>query len=417
MDNLRKKTYKLLRKSEKFFKTDMVYLAKGGFWLTLGQGVGASLGLILAIAFANLVPKEIYGNYKFILSLASIIGAFTLTGMGTAITQSVARGFEGVLKTGFRVQLKWSIFMIIASLGGALYYFLGGNNTIAISLLIVGLFSPLMIASRLYGSFLTGKKDFKTGAFYGIFRNVIPAISLLATLAFTYNPIVLVFVYFLSRTATNTFFYLRTLRKYKPAQKIDYLNIVYGKHLSVMNIISTIAAHIDKIFIFHYLGAAQLAIYAFAIMAPRQINGLLKNIAVLALPKFSSQNKDVLKKSLLGKTVKVVIISIILASSYVIAAPLLFNILFPQYTESIFFSQIFAINIVLTGFMLTISTFIQSHKLIKENYIMSLFQNVFRIILMFFFISSYGILGIILAILLARVATILLGFILIKNNV
>jgi len=197
----------------------MVYLAKGGFWLTLGQGVGAFLGLILAVAFANLVPKEIYGNYKFILSLASIIGAFTLTGMGIAITQSVARGFEGVLRTGFRTQLKWSIFIIIASLGGALYYFWSGNNTIAISLLIVGLFSPLMIATRLYGSFLTGKKEFRTGTFYGMFRNVIPVISLLTTLAFTYNPIVLVFVYFLSRTATNTFFYLRTLQKYKPSQK------------------------------------------------------------------------------------------------------------------------------------------------------------------------------------------------------
>ena len=91
----------------------MVYLAKGGFWLALGKGFAMLSGLILTIGFANLIPKEVYRNSTFVLSLAGIIGAFTLTGMDTAVAQAVARGYEGVLKTGFWIKLKWSIFMAL----------------------------------------------------------------------------------------------------------------------------------------------------------------------------------------------------------------------------------------------------------------------------------------------------------------
>jgi len=61
---LKDKIYRLLRRSEKYFKTDMVYLAHGGFWLTLGQIISSAASFLLAIAFANLLPKETYGTYK-----------------------------------------------------------------------------------------------------------------------------------------------------------------------------------------------------------------------------------------------------------------------------------------------------------------------------------------------------------------
>lgn len=416
MEKIRNQIYKLLRKSEKYTKTDMVYLAKGGFWLVGGQVIAALSGIVLAIGFANLLPKEVYGNYKFILSLAGIVGAFTLTGMGAAIIQAVARGFEGMLRVGFWIQFKWSIFMVLVALSGAIYYFLGDNNTIAISLVIIGLLSPLMTSTSLYGAFLTGKKDFKTAALYNIFRNTIPAGLLLVTLLFTQNIILMVLVYFLSHTATNTFLYLITLKKYKPTQTTDYSNITYGKHLSFINILNLIATHMDKILVFHYLGATQLAIYAFALMIPAQINGVLKNISVLAFPKFSKQKKEDLKKALFTKTIKLLAVSVLITSLYIITAPILFSFLFPQYLDSIFYSQIFSLNIILTGGAIAVATFFQSHKLIKESYLTTILGNLLRILLMFILISQYGIIGIILAILISRLITVLLSFVLAKQS-
>jgi len=70
-----------LRWSEKYTKLDMVYLTKGGFWMTLSQVSSNMLSLLLVIAFANLLPKETYGLYRYILSLAGMLNSLSLTGM------------------------------------------------------------------------------------------------------------------------------------------------------------------------------------------------------------------------------------------------------------------------------------------------------------------------------------------------
>ena len=87
MEKIKIKAYNLLRWSEKWTKTDMIYLARGGFWLTLGQVISSLSAFLLAIAFANLLPKETYGEYKYILSIASILAIPTLTGMAFLKTQ------------------------------------------------------------------------------------------------------------------------------------------------------------------------------------------------------------------------------------------------------------------------------------------------------------------------------------------
>jgi O-antigen/teichoic acid export membrane protein len=192
----KEKAKALLRWSERYMKTDMVYLAKGGFWLTVGQIAATASGLVLVIGFANLVPKDVYGTYKLVLSLAGILAAFTLTGMGTAVTQAVARGADGVFWTAFWVELRWSALILLAALGGAIYYFANGNRVIAISLLIVGACAPIIESTSLYGDFLNGKKDFRMGAFYGIIRALVPTAVMLITILITQDIILIVLAYY-----------------------------------------------------------------------------------------------------------------------------------------------------------------------------------------------------------------------------
>ena len=111
------KLYKLLRWSEKWTHTDMVYIAKGGFWLTLAQIVSTFSGFLLVMAFANLLDPETYGIYKFVLSMASLFAIPTLSGMGTALVRSVAQGNEGSIIPALKIKIKWGLIGGVASIG------------------------------------------------------------------------------------------------------------------------------------------------------------------------------------------------------------------------------------------------------------------------------------------------------------
>jgi O-antigen/teichoic acid export membrane protein len=132
-----------------------------------------------------------------------------------------------------------------------------------------------------------------------------------------------------------------TIKKLKPNSKTELGTISYGKHLSLMGVIGLVAGQIDKILIFHFLGAAELAIYSIAIAPPEQIKALLKNIKNLALPKFSEKSISEIKKTIYQKMAKLFLILIFIVGIYWFIAPYIFKMFFPQYLESLFYSQIF----------------------------------------------------------------------------
>ena len=176
--------------------------------------MAVGVGFILSLCFANLLPKEVYGSYKFVLSMAALIGAFSLTGLGDAVTRASARGHEGVLKKGFETGLKWSIPMIIVGLGVSIYYLAQGDSELSISIFIAVLFSSLLACSNLYGPYLKGRKLFKTEAVYGFAISIIPPLVLLATIFLTHRVLYIILIYFFTITSTSLFFYLKTLRRF-----------------------------------------------------------------------------------------------------------------------------------------------------------------------------------------------------------
>jgi len=165
--------YQILRKTQKYTGTDNVYLVKNALWLNLGGGIFAITSFFLAIAFANLLDPATYGSYKYIISLAGILSIFALSGIGTAVTQAVARGLEGSFLRGFKTQLKWALLGSLIAAGGAIYYWAKGNEILPIPLLIIAIFLPLMEASKLYLNFLTGKKMFGIRIIYNTFNQVV----------------------------------------------------------------------------------------------------------------------------------------------------------------------------------------------------------------------------------------------------
>ena len=395
MQNLRRKIYSKLRQSESFFKADMVYIVKSGSWLSLSQGIAMIAGFSISIAFANLFPKESFGTYKFIISMVAILGVFSFTGLNTSIIQSAARGFGGALRQGFRINLKWSLGMVLGGLGLSTYYYLNGNTLLAFSFLLAGLLSPLTTSASLHSAYLMGKKDFKRSTFYGIVRNIIPTIALILTLVISPVLPIIITVYFVIGVLVPLFLYYKTLRAYKHEnKKEDPALVSYSGHLSAMDVIGNFAHYLDKILIFHYLGAAPLAIYAFATAPVEQLQGGKKILATLILPKISGRSFKELQESGPRKALLLTVYALGLAFLWVIFAPYFYSFFFPQYLDSVLYSQIYAFTLLAVSGTIFNETLI-AHKKRKELYVHRTIVPIFQIILFLILLPLYGLMGLV----------------------
>jgi O-antigen/teichoic acid export membrane protein len=411
---LKTKIYNLLRWSERYFKTDMVYLARGGFWLNLGQAISSLSSFLLAIAFANLLPKEIYGNYRYVLSVAGILAIPTLSGMGTAVAQAVARGYEGSLIPALKTKIRWGLLGGLASLILAGYYFYQGNTTLTISFLISAVFLPFMDSFGIYDSLLQGRKLFDISTKYFIISQIIAIASLIAVLFFTKNLFLILLTYFASWTLMRFIFFKTTLKKFSLNQNQDPQTISYGKHLSLMGVIGTIASYLDRLLIFHYLGAAEVAIYSIAIAPPEQIKGFLGLLDTLVFPKFSEKNINEIKSGIRDKFIKLVFLGILIIGGYILIAPFLYKIFFPKYSESVFYSQLFALSMLNLPFFL-FGSILKAKAKIKEQYIANFIMPFLQIVLMTVFIIWQGILGLIIARIIIRLVAGFLNFFLYRQ--
>lgn len=390
---IRLKLYKLLKSSERLLKTDMIYVAKNASWLMLGQGVSMVFALILSIIFANLLPMQEYGIYKYILSFVGIASAFGLTGMNTAIVQASSRGFDRTLIDAIKITLRWSIVPLTLYLFSAGYYLVNSNLTLAISISCAGILNLLVNSFGLYGSYLVGKQNFKLSTIYSIVTQVINGAAIIITVLITHNVFFLILANFLSTTLLVLLFSILTLTKINTDSKTDISTITFGKHLSVMNILTTLLTHLDKIIVFQKLGAVELAIYSFSVAIPEQLRGTYKNVLGIATPKFANLSKEKLRLSIIKKIYTLTALTILVVGAYILLAPIIFQILFPKYLESILYSQIYILGLIAIPSIMLFTTYFQVQQKTSALYRINFISNIVGLSLTVIFIYAYGLLG------------------------
>lgn len=408
MQRMKDMLYRLLRRSESIFKTDMVYLARGTFWLSAGQTLSSVATFLLAIAFANLLPKETYGTYKYILSIVGILAITNLRGMMTAIVQAVARGHEGVLIPVLRERIRWGSLGGIASAVIGIYYYFNGNFTLAISFGLIAVFIPFFDSFEIYDSYLQGKKLFGTSVFYTSFGQTIYVTLLISVLFLTSNLYIILFTYFAVLTTIRLVAFLCTIKKFPPNASYDDKTLIQGRHRSFVDILATVFGSIDNPILFHYLGAAEVAVYTFAMAPAGQIQGFIKRIPALATPKMAERSIKEIDPMLKKRALWLFLFGLIVAGAYSLFAEYFFNWFFPQYLDAIWYSQIFALSIPLVMAQSIVGPAINAKLTLipkKMIYLLNL-PGIVGSIFLFMLIGRLGITGAIISRLLTMFATL-----------
>lgn len=399
--------------SERYLKTDMRYLASGSFWLGLGQAVSSLCALLLAVAFANLVSPETYGTYKYLLSLAGLMAIFSLPGMTTAFARATAQGKESTIHATTRARVMYACLGSVVALAGSAYYFANGNVELAIALLVIAATLPLFDTLTSYLFYFVGKRRFDLRTRYYALTQVASTIALVATLFFTDDLLLILLAYFLPLIAIRAALYWHFSRALPPSgSKEDDAEVKrYGMHLTAMQILTTIANEMDKVLIWKFLGPAQVAIYTFALAIPEQVKGPLKGVGELAFPKFAGQTPDEVRQNrpaLFRKLSLYALALALVAVAYMLAAPFVFALLFPQYMESVPYSQLFALSIVANVASIPIAL-LSAQQQTKAQYVIAVVQPVITIGLLASLIPLYGITGAIAALIAGKLATVIIS--------
>ncbi len=406
---MRQKIKQALRWSERYTRTDMVYLARGGFWVGLGQGIASLSGLILAVALANLLSPETFGTYKFVLALSAIIALPTLGGLNTALIRAIAQGYEGTTRATLHRKTLWGAVACLFGLSIAVYYFLTGNPTLAGAALIAAAFIPFMEIGGLWDAVLAGKKEFHRAAAYNAWLYGGVTLALCLTAYINGNLLLVLLAYFGSWTLGRLVALTLVTRAYPDAKHgVSREALTLGGHLSVLGILSTTAVHIDQLLLFHLLGPVTLAHYALALAPIGHLTGFVQILKPLIIAKVPSTTQAMTRAAYLRKLLLLLAALCALALGYTLAAPALFAVLFPQYADAVFYTQILSVGLVGSAATFNTSIFI-AHNAQRRLSAYFIITGVVQVLCTALGVYIFGLIGAVLAFVATKLFAALLS--------
>lgn len=393
--SVREHLTRLLVQSQKYTGTDMVYLAKSSFWLGLGRVLSTATSFFSSLAFANILLPETYGIYRYALTIFGFLTLFTLTGLDTAITTSTAHHEDQAIKPALKQKILYGFLGLLVGIGISVYYLIVGNQLLAGVVFITALSIPFMDPFYLFTSVLNGKKQFALSTKYNVILRVSTTIIIIATVFITQKIWWIVGIFFFSTIVVRYLLWVMTtkyIEKTSESNEITTRTLRFGKHLSLINLISQGAVLVDKALIFHYSGGAALASYYLAQTPFKQVQSIFTSFNVLAIPKLSQAEIGTLKKTLPGKVAKLYIIIIPIIIAYGLLAPWFFKVLYPSYLDTVQLSTLFIL--LLLFFPISIfSNALTSHHQTKKIYTTTVSYAIIRTVLLLITVPLWGTFG------------------------
>ncbi len=401
------KIYMLAKKYSKKVGLDLPYFIKGGFWLSVGQFFSLLKGFILSIVFANFLSKEVFGEYSFIMAVLDIAGIFALPGMGVAVIQAVARGYEGTYFKALKEIFKWSWLGSLFLLCFSIYEYLFGRFDLCLIFLILSSLFPFYSISRFYPNFFNGKKKFDVLVKLSSFFNIISTILIVIVVLFTKSAFWIVVVTVTIQILIQGYFSLVYVKKFVENDYVDESSIRFGKSISSSMAFSNIANNFDSLIITYFLGFSDLAIFKIVTLLPNQIKIFANALSPMLLPKMASQNTS--KRDLMKYFKKFFLIVIFLILIYLIIAPFIFKWFYPKYYDYVWLSMLFHLSFIVMLYILPFNYLIKE----KKGYLINKFYTYSAILLIFLSLIGiyfYGLLGAIMARIIYRVFIVFITF-------
>ncbi len=391
--------YKFINYIERQFGIDAHYFVSNSFWVAMTQVVTLGGSLLVTVLFAHLLSEELFGNYRYLIAIASIISVFSLNSIGQSILQTAAQGKLGFFKTGMRYSLASGILSALLGIIAGIYYFINDNPLLASSCFLIAIVQPIISSYFNVFSLLSGQQRFQESAILQTVRVLAITVVSVGTILVTQNVFLLFLSYQIMQLTTNGlgYWYFKpkaAAPELPPEETKKYLHFAF--HQSVQAAILNTAQRLDAIVVFQHLGATQLAFYSIALVIPDQIRGFIKNLSNLLFPKYVTYTPQQLRNSIPKRSIQLFFVLLTLSGLYIVIAPYLFALIFPKYITAILYSQILALAIPASIYYI-IQSALKSETNSTALYYIQLSSATVRIILTLVLTYTFGIIGTITA--------------------
>lgn len=397
----------LLNILQKYTNTDIAYLIQGGGWWALGRFLGNLASFLTLLFFAHFATKEVYGAYQYVLSISAIVAILWLPGIDLALVNAIAKKHEKTYFICEKEKLKFGMYGFLILLGISSWYFLHKNISLGFAFLIAGIGTPILAVFNLYSSVWHGRKRLDVQNKYYIFHNFLGSLIFIAFIYLLPKTSWVVFGYFFGFSISTFIFWKITRNNIEKNTEEEKEAISFGKHLTIMGIPGIISTQWDNILIWQFFGPQILSIYAYAFKLATKVQELIPFWA-LAIPKIASRNLKDIKRAIFEKFLKLFPFAIIFYAIFFLLTPYVFRILFPSYSEAIFYTQILGALILLSPFQLIVAVFLAG-MMNRELYIINFSSQILKILLFCILIPLFGIWGAISSIFISQVLNSLLS--------
>jgi PST family polysaccharide transporter len=379
---IKQKIKEILIWSQKYTKTDMIYLAKNSFWTSIGKFFATISGILVLIFLTKYVSKDIVGQYNFFLAILAIISIFSIPGLNTSTIEAVAKNNDGVYKKAVKTSFIWSWLGSLVLIFIAFYfYFLKNDSNLFYIFLVTSFLFPFQYAPNTWRSFLIAKQKFKQLNFYASIQSILYLLAMIFVIIFSHgNLFYIILIYLLIQIIPTVIFYFLTQKTVKNNnENSDWKE--YGFFLTKMQIINTVMSNIDTIIIGFLFNMQSLAIYSIGQKISSSLIGVFKQFFFIYSPKLSKKNDINFKKYFY-----IFLLSVFFSIMAIIFVPFIIKIIFPTYEASILITQIFLFFIPLSFFDLILS-FETTYNLKNKKIIF--YRNIITPLVYFLLIMSF----------------------------
>lgn len=390
--------------------------AKQSFIVTVSYVLSTLKGVVTGYLVTRLFPQELYGAYKFALSIVGTVGFMAIPGIVSTLgTQIAKRKQEAPVRSAIKLYALWCAVgsVVIASTILLLPYW--NKESLWVLIAAAAIFFIPSNVGTVFSALVRGTGRFDRAFNATMISNVLQVVGVLLVLWLKPSALLLL----LCTTGVSGLVYtLSTLRWSKefPSKESFRPLMPQAVYLSLATIPMTLSWYADGLLVTAYFGLKQLAVLSVALLIPEQIKIWSKELfPILFSTQASGDDSWERRKKiaqLVGMGTAVTGMGIV---AYCLLTPFVIPFLFPNYdtAQITFLTNVAAVTLISTPATLY-TQYLEARGMVRELQWCNWTSSAVYVLALVILVPTYGPLGAIVSRGILRAAFAGVGYIALK---